>query len=143
MNRRVQSLIVLSMLVALAGCITMPRQPGLKDALITPSDLKPGDTAIITVKVDDRHGVVHHVEGIVLEDPSIKLKLRDDGKDPDKTADDQIWTLKVDVPFQAPTGSFALQLTAYRADGTVVPVRDAEGRTVPLAAYVDVVIANP
>lgn len=143
MDRRVRELIVLSMLVALAGCITMPRQPELIDALITPSDLKPGDTAIITVRVDDRHGVVDHVEGIVLEDPAIKLKLSDDGKDPDQAADDQVWTLKVDVPFQAPAGSFALQLTAYRADGTAVPVSDADGRTVPLAAHLDLVIAAP
>lgn len=134
---------VLVLLGIIAGCNTLGRQPQLKDATIAPAELKPGDSAVITVVVRDRHKIVNRVEGVVLEDPSIKLKLHDDGVAPDKKAGDDEWSLQVDVPFQAPPGQFMLQLTAYRSDGTPVPVRDTEGNTVPLAVTIPVVIGNP
>ena len=111
--------------------------------MITPADLKPGDTAVISVEVDDRDGIVRRVEGVVLEDPTIKLKLSDDGKPPDEEAGDNIWSLQVDVPFQAAPGDFTLELTAYRSDGSPVPVRTQESGTVPLRATIPVAIAAP
>ncbi len=128
---------------ALAGCAMDGRQPRLENALITPSALKPGDTAVITVEVRDRFNVVDRVEGVILEDPTISLKLKDDGTPPDSLAGDRVWSLRVEVPFQAPPGGFTLQLTAYRADGTPVPVDNKEGQTVPLSASVNVVIEAP
>jgi len=62
---------------------------------------------------------------------------------PDKKAGDNEWSLQVDVPFQAPAGQFTLQLTAFRSDGTPVPVRDKEGQTVPLSVSVPIAIGNP
>lgn len=126
----------------LTGCSTMGRQPQLTDALMTPNTLKPGDTAVITVKVKDRNDIVRKVEGIVREDASIKLKLRDDGVSPDEKAGDSVWTLQVDVPFQAPPGQFTLDLTAYRGDGSPVPVHGPEGKTVPLSVSVPITISG-
>jgi len=131
------------LLAAVSGCNTLGRQPQLEKAMITPADLKPGDTAVISVEVDDRDGIVRRVEGVVLEDPTIKLKLSDDGKPPDEEAGDNIWSLQVDVPFQAAPGDFTLELTAYRSDGTPVPVRTQESGTVPLRATIPVAIAAP
>jgi len=89
------------------------RQPKLVDAALTPADLKPGDAAVLTVKVVDKHELVRKVEGVIREDPVIKFKLHDDGVAPDEKAHDNIWSLAVDVPFQAPPGEFILDLTAY------------------------------
>ena len=136
-------LIFLIALVALAGCNTTGRQPIFQSAVINPNQLKPGDSAVISVEVKDRHNIVRKVEGVVEEDPSIKLKLRDDGQQPDAKAGDNVWTLQVDVPFQAPPGGFMLDLTAYRSDGTPVPVRSKEGKTVPLSTSLPVTINNP
>jgi len=136
--------IAAGVLLAVApGCNTLGRQPRLENAMLTPGDLKPGDSAVITVEVDDRLGIVGRVEGVVVEDPTIKLKLRDDGEPPDEAAGDHVWSLQVDVPFQAPSGEFALQLTAYRSDGTPVPVRSEEAGTVPLQVTLPVTIASP
>lgn len=134
------ALIVL--LVAMAGCNTAGRQPQFQRALIAPDQLKPGDTAIIQVEVKDKFDVVSRVEGVVKEDPTIRLKLRDDGEAPDETAGDKIWALQVDVPYQATPGEFLLQITAYRADGSVVPVKTQDG-SAPLSASVPLTILNP
>lgn len=112
----------------LAGCTSIPK---LQDAAIAPAQLKVGDSAVITVRVEDKHAIVKRVEGVVREDPRIKLKLHDDGQAPDVKADDRIWSLQVDVPFQAAPGAFTLDLTAYRSDGTPVPIR-RKGKTGPL-----------
>lgn len=126
----------------LAGCNTMGRQPQFREATITPSQLTPGDSAVIAVDVKDRHEIVRTVEGVIREEPTLKLKLRDDGEAPDTKAGDNLWVLQVDVPFQAPPGEFMLDLTAYRSDGTPVPVRGAEGKTVPLTASLPIVIKS-
>lgn len=149
--RRVTAILAVALvLVALAGCNTAGRQPRFDNAMIRPPDakgpveeLKPGDTAVISVQVKDKHDIVRRVEGVVREDDTIKFKLRDDGVEPDEEAGDNIWSLQVDVPFLAPAGEFLLEITAYRSDGTPVPVRNEEGRTVAMTASIPVVIVNP
>lgn len=143
MQRVTGSLAVAFLAAALAGCNTPGRQPRLNNALIMPEELKPGDTAVISVAVKDKHSIVRRVEGMVLEDASITFRLRDDGTPPDEEAHDNVYSLQVDVPFQAPPGEFSLELTAYGSDGAPVPVRNREGRTVPLTASIPVVIRNP
>lgn len=134
---------VLVSLCAVLGCNTLGRQPVIRHAAIEPTELKPGDVAVITVEIGDRHGIVDRVEGVVQEDPAIKFKLRDDGVDPDKKAGDGIWSLKVDVPFQAPPGEFTLEFTAFRADGQPIIVRDAAGAAVPLMTTFGLAIRYP
>jgi len=143
MSRSAGLLTFVVLIGMLVGCNTAGRQPKLENAVISPAELKPGETAIISVNVVDRHDVVKRVEGLVQEEPSIRLKLRDDGSEPDAKAGDNVWTLQVDVPEQAPPGTFMLELMAYRSDGTPVPVRDAERRVVNLAVPLPVVIGNP
>lgn len=142
MKRGIFALGIVVLLAALGGCNTMGRQPQFQQAVITPDQLKPGDTATIQVEVKDRHDIVQQVEGVVQEDPTIRLKLHDDGQEPDMKAGDDVWVLEVDVPYQAPAGDFLLHLTAYRADGTAVPVKTKEG-TQPLSADVPLKILNP
>jgi hypothetical protein len=144
MTRLATRLVLLLVVVSVAGCATMgKRQPELMQAAITPAQLKPGDTAVIAVQVaQDRHHLVHKIEGIVKDNPAITFRLRDDGEEPDAKAGDGIWSLQVDVPFQAAPGEFMLELTAFRSDGTPLPVRK-EGSTGPLMATIPIVIRNP
>lgn len=142
MRRVIPAVAAVVFLVGIAGCNTAARQPQFQRAVITPAQLKPGDTALIEVQVKDRQDIVRRVEGVVQEDPTIRLKLQDDGQPPDQKANDDLWVLQVDVPYQAPPGQFLLHLTAYRADGTAVPVKTREGRE-PLSATVPLTILNP
>ncbi|HEO71330.1 MAG TPA: hypothetical protein ENN80_08705 [Candidatus Hydrogenedentes bacterium] len=143
MQRFVCVLAITALVFGLAGCNTLSRQPRMQEARITPSDLKPGDTAIIAVKVNDPHNVVERVEGMVLEDQRVTLRLRDDGVEPDSKAGDNIWTLRVDVPFQAPPGEFTLEFTAFRSDGQPVVVLDENRNAAPLRRRFGMVIRYP
>lgn len=123
-----------------AGCNTFSGVPSIKSASIVPEDLKPGDSAVITVEVLDKHQNISRIEGVVKEDSRITFKLMDDGQDPDTKAGDGVWSLRVDVPFQAPPGEFALELTAYRSDGIPVQIRQKGGGVVPLQETLPVII---
>ncbi len=140
---RYRALFVCGLAGALAGCSTLPKQPEIKTAGITPPHLQPGDAAIIAVEIQDRFNIVHKVEGIVKEDTAIVFRLKDDGVAPDAKADDNIWTLQVDVPFNAPAGDFGLTLTAYDDKGQPILIDDANGDATPLAASFTLAIEWP
>ncbi len=133
---------VIAAALFVAGCGTMG-QPKLREAMIEPAQLQPGDTALITVEIKDPHDVVNRVEAVVREDRRIALKLHDDGVPPDKKANDNVWTLPVDVPFQAPPGNFTLDFTAYRSDGRPVEIRNEAGDKVPLSGSFEMAIQYP
>ncbi|MBI5091170.1 MAG: hypothetical protein HZB26_01860 [Candidatus Hydrogenedentes bacterium] len=140
MARIAARIVMVVALCAGAGCATASRQPVMSEAEILPPDLKPQESAIITVKLKDKYGIVKRVEGIVREDTRIKLKLHDDGEDPDVKAGDGIWSLKVDVPFHAAPGEFNLDIAAYNSKGDPVVVRTKQGDVAPLAATCKVAI---
>ncbi len=129
--------------VVLSGCNTLAGQPQISRAAIEPDILEPGASAVITLEVKDRHRSIQRIEGVVLEDPRIAFLLRDDGIAPDEEAGDGIWSMQVDVPFQAPPGEFRLEFTAYGPDGLPVSVRDDQGRIVPLQQVIPIVIQYP
>lgn len=127
-------------LLVLAGCNTTNSQPSMRDAMVTPAQLQPGGSALLTVKISDRNNVVQRVEGVVKEYPQMVLPLYDDGTHGDVEADDNVWTLKVDVDFQAAAGQFTVEVKAYDGKGRVVVVRDPKTGDTPLIATAQVAI---
>jgi len=83
------------------------------------------------------------VQGVVVEDPRITFRLMDDGLDPDAKAGDSVWSMAVDVPFQAPPGEYFLEMTAYTDDGEPVTIREKGGTLKPLQAVVPLRILPP
>lgn len=144
MRNRLSMLVLFAvLLIAVSGCNTFSKQPQITRASIEPSVLKPGDSAIITLAVKDRHKIVDRIEGVVLEDPRLTFRLRDDGQEPDAKADDSVWSMRVDVPFQAPPGEFRLEFTAFDEVGTPVSVRDEHKRVIPLQQVLQLKIEYP
>ena len=125
------------------GCNSFGRQPRLDHAAIVPASLKPGDSAVITVKVIDKRKIIKRVVGVVQEDPRMKFPLRDDGVAPDKKASDGVWSLQVDVPPLAPPGQFTLALTAFGSKGDAIVVRKTKDETGPLSATCTLLIEYP
>lgn len=123
-----------------AGCNTMGGQPNFERATISPSQLMPGDMALITIEPNDKDGIIHRIEGIVQEDPRQPLELNDEGLDGDEIAGDGVWSLGVDVPPLALGGTYTVEFTAYRRDGTPVPIRDKEGNVSPLSTVITIQI---
>lgn len=142
MNKALLAILTISLVGALTGCNTLPRQPHVQEAMISPEILNPGDSATITVRIKDRYDIVDSVTGVVVEDPRLKFRLRDDGEPPDVKAGDDIWSLLADVPFLAPPGDFTLQFTALKESGAVVMVRTESG-VEPLQAIIPVQIEYP
>lgn len=120
-------------LLLLGGCRTISSGPSFSSVGLSPAQLRPGDVAVISVEIQDRNNIVSRVEGVLKETPQVTFRLRDDGVAPDERANDGVWTMPVDVPFDAPPGQFTLEFTAYRSDGQPVTVRDAAGNVVPLS----------
>jgi hypothetical protein len=142
MFRYIFATMLLATLV-LTGCNTLSGQPQITRAAIDPQVLEPGSTAVITLAVKDKQEVVQRIEGVVLEDPRITFRLRDDGQPPDEKAKDGVWSMQVDVPFQAPPGQFSLEFTAYGPDGMPVSIRDDAGEVVVLKQTVPINIQFP
>jgi len=134
--------LALAMLL-LSGCNTLSGQPQITRAAINPEVLEPGTSAVITLDVKDKQNVVERIEGVVLEDPRITFRLRDDGQPPDEKAEDNVWSMQVDVPFQAPPGQFRLEFTAYGPDGMPVSIRDDAGEVITLQQTVSINIQFP
>ncbi len=126
-----------------SGCAATGGKPVMHSAQILPTDLKPGDTAIITVQVDDKFGIVRKVEGIVKEDRTIKFNFTDNGVAPDAEAGDTIWTIQVDVPFNAPPGTFEFEVTGYDGNGEVIVIDDENGEAAPLSTSFKLDIRYP
>lgn len=131
---------VLIPLLFLSACRTIAGQPSIKKAEIIPNEISAGDTAIIQTVIKDKHHLIQRVEAVVKEDPKIKLKLRDDGIEPDKKANDGIWILKVDVPPEAEPGTYKLEIMTYTNDGTPVKVKTKHGEIEPLSIQIPVII---
>lgn len=132
--------VTLGLVFLLAGCNSLGGVPEFKSGGIVPTELHPGDTALITVEVKDKNAIIHSITGVVKEEPSLRLKLRDDGQEGDVTAGDGTWSLAVTVPPVAPAGPFNLTFTAYRNDGVPVPIRGEAGAIHPLALDMPMII---
>jgi hypothetical protein len=142
MRRTALQIVVTVLALSIAGCASMG-SPKLREARIDPEVLKPGDTAVITVKLADRPKLVDRVIGVVQEDTRMKFRLQDEGEDPDEKAGDGIWSIRVDVPFMAPPGDFTLEITAYDASGQAILVKGQGGERQPLSAICRLAIRYP
>ncbi|UCH33751.1 MAG: metallophosphoesterase [Armatimonadota bacterium] len=96
--------------------------PKLSDAKIEPVPAQIGDHVVMTVVVDDAAKEVARVEAVVVEYPEVTLPLKDDGQGDDKQAGDGIWTAGLDVPAEAPPGTYHIALWPRDASGKAFEV---------------------
>lgn len=130
------------LLLMTGGCATS-RVPAITAAGVSPADLHPGQTALITVDVRDYHGIVAKIEGTVEGYPERTFRLRDDGVAPDAVAEDGTWTMDVSVPFTAPAGEHVIHFRAMDSQGRVIPVPDSDGNASELSTDIHVSITYP
>ena len=129
--------------VVLAGCNSLGGVPEFTSSSIAPQPLHSGDTALITIGVKDKNEIIRSIVGeIVIDgDTIIELPLNDSGEEGDVKAGDDIWSLGVAVPVNAPTGDFNVTFTAYRSDGIAVPIRDERGEITALSVELPLTIS--
>lgn len=142
MHRHGLTLLGLGIAAIAAGCNTIGPQPKITEAALVPAQLRPNDTGIITIKTKDKDAIIRRIEGQLREDPRLRFPMKDDGQAPDEKAGDGIWSLQVDVPFNAPPGEYLINFTAYRKEGDPVTVRDKSGGVGPLAVTVPFAVVS-
>ena len=125
-------LLLTALLIAAAGCNTLSGQPAMRRASIRPDLLYPGTEAVLSVQIRDRQDIVQRVEGILLEDPRLTFRLRNDGQPPDTKASDDTWSMAIVVPRQAVPGDYTMQITAIAGDGRPIVIRNKNGVVQPL-----------
>jgi len=143
MNFQSTIIALFSLAILLTGCATTSKQPSLSNAVITPNMLNPGDTAVITVHVEDEFGIVKQVNGIVDEDGTIAFVFKDDGEGADGVAGDGIWTIKTEVPFNAPPGVFNFKVEGLNDSGEIIVIHDENKEAIPLATQFKLTIQYP
>ena len=143
MRQILRGFIIVTLLGLASACSTLPRETTVVRAGITPSELEPSDTAVMSVQLLDGLNRVRKVHGVIKQDPSLTFKLKDDGISPDAVAGDGIWTLQVDVPFNAPPGDFVLTMSMLDERGEPVLVQNEFGEIHPLTASFSLVIRYP
>jgi len=99
-----------------------PVVPTLQEPKIEPAAAPPGAHAVLTVAVNDPAKEVAKLEVVVTEYPTMTLLLTDDGQGDDKQAGDGIWSVGIDVPGEAPAGTYHLALWPRNAAGKAFEV---------------------
>ena len=135
-----------SVCLLLVGCVTASDQPYFEAPVIAQPELKLLDETLITVKVYDPYDIVKKVEGVVLEDTTgLRFPFRDDGLKGDEVAGDQVWSIKVKVPYDGWAGTFTFEVKAYTAKDDLVIVRDAFNEVAPMTTTLrlDVQLPKP
>ena len=127
--------LILMVLVLIIGCAG--QRLLMMDAATDPVKVSPGDVATVRVKVVDTKGVVASVTATVREAPEIVLDLNDNGEEGDKVAGDGIWSMDIDIPWDAPAGMYNWDFEAFDADRVPVYIK-VEGKETQLTAEAEV-----
>jgi hypothetical protein len=127
--------LILMALALMLGCAGQRLM--MMDAMMDPVKVSPGDVATVRVKVVDTKGVVAFVTATVREAPDIALDLNDNGEEGDEVAGDGIWSMEVDVPWDAPAGKYNWDFEAFDADRVPVYIT-VEGKETLLTAEAEV-----
>lgn len=121
MKARLYSTLLL--LVFTTGCAS---QLAVKEMAIEPATISLGKRGLIKVTFVGPKKSVASVHATVYEAPEIFYDLSDDGTNGDEKADDNVWTARVDVPYEAQPGIYHLDIRARDAEGNTIAVKGGE-----------------
>jgi hypothetical protein len=107
----------------------MPLQPRFLSFEATPATVKPGETLLVTVGVDDPERRINTVAASLGD---LTIDLFDNGSNGDVTAGDGIWSNTITVPVGLGVGGHPLAIKAFNADGGPVIVKSPGGEDTPL-----------
>ena len=144
MNSVLKTCSIVCTVLLLVGCATTRQQPAFEQPTTAQQHLQLLDETLITVKVNDPYDIVKRVEGIVLEDTTgLIFPFQDNGEKGDAVAHDDVWSIKVKVPYDSWAGTFTFQITAYNADREPIIVRDALNEVAPMQTTLELEVQLP
>ncbi len=112
----------------------------VEEMSMNPSPVSPGDEAVSYVRLNKFSDEVETVKATLREYPQYSVKFSNDGTDGDEKANDNIWSKKVNIPYNAPSQTFHLDIVVLDKEGNVIATRDAKGEDLEESGTIDVKI---
>ena len=88
---------------------------------------KAGEIGMVAVNVTDTEGKIARIEVVPRGYPDYIFEINDKGLEGDKVAGDDIWSIEINVPFDAPYGKYYLDCTAYDSEGKPIMKKTEAG----------------
>lgn len=98
--------------------------------------VKAGGNGIISFKVDDTEKKIARISVTPREYPEYAFELNDNGESGDEYAKDEIWSMEINVPYDAPAGIYNLDCEFYDSDGNPVMTESNDGKKIKLTATI-------
>ncbi len=98
--------------------------------------VKAGENGIISVKVDDTENKIARISVTPRGYPDYVFELNDNGELGDEYAKDEIWSMEINIPYDAPAGIYNLDCEFYDSDGNPVMTKSNDGKETKLTATI-------
>lgn len=115
-------------------------QLAVADATATPKPVAPGKNVTLHVTVKGPTKNVDRVETTVREYPDFRGQLTNDGQNGDTKAGDNVWSTSFQVPYDAPAGTYHVDVSVYDTNGNEVVTKALENQWTGKSATIEVVV---
>ena len=112
----------------------------VEEMSMSPSPVSPGDDAVSYVRLNKFSDAVETVKATLREYPQYSVNFTNDGTDGDEEANDNIWSKKVNIPYNAPSQTFHLDIVVLDKEGNVITTKDAKVENPEESGTIDVKI---
>ena len=112
----------------------------VEEMKIDPSPVSPGDEAVSYVTLNKYSDQVETVKATLREYPQYSVNFNNDGTDGDEKANDNIWSKKVNIPYNAPSQTVHLDIAVLDKEGKIIATKDAKGEDLEESGTIDVKI---
>ncbi|MCF8336093.1 MAG: hypothetical protein K9H65_05790 [Bacteroidales bacterium] len=107
---------------------------------VDPSPVSPGDEVVSYVILNKSSDKVETVKGKVREYPQMTVTYNNDGTDGDEKAGDNIWSKKMNIPYNAPSQTFHLDITVLDEEGNIIAQEEAKGEDLERSGSISLTI---
>lgn len=115
-------------------------QLAIKQITAESTQLERGEETKIYVVFNGPNDKVASVEATVREAPEVYYILNNDGKNGDEKEGDNIWTCTAQVPWEADSGTYHLDISALDADGNEILLESSEKQNEPRRGTIEVTV---
>ena len=112
----------------------------VEEMKMNPSPVSPGDEAVSYVTLNKYSDQVETVKATLREYPQYSVEFSNDGTEGDEKANDNIWSKKMNIPYNAPSETFHLDIVVLDKEGNVIATKDAKGEDLEESGTIDVKI---
>ena len=95
-------------------------------------NIKAGEKGVLSLNTVDTESKIARISIVVREYPEYTLELNDNGENGDVKAKDGIWSVEINVPYDAPNQKFNLDGSVYDSNGNPIMTKSETGEETKL-----------